>query len=102
MQVPEFPLALPFPALQWHQCGSECILVTVEIHLTTLFNEIFCLRDFFLWDGTGWDGQTDTHTDGKIIQKMSLELQLEILLSKKLIFKNIVNSNCFKIFPYIK
>ena len=41
-------LALPCPAQQWHQCDSECIFVTLEIHLTTLFSEIFCFGDFFL------------------------------------------------------
>ena len=56
MQVAEYRLALPCPALQWHQCDSECIFVTLEMHLTTLFSEIFCFSDFFV---TGQDG-TDT------------------------------------------
>ena len=62
MQVAGCRLALPCPAQQWHQCDSECIFVTLEIHLTTLFSEIFCFGDFFY--GTGWDGWTDGHTDG--------------------------------------
>ena len=48
MQVAGCRLALPCPAQQWHQCDSECIFVTLEIHLTTLFSEIFCFGDFFL------------------------------------------------------
>ena len=48
MQVAGCQLALPCPAQQWHQCDSECIFVTLEIHLTTLFSEIFCFGDFFL------------------------------------------------------
>ena len=67
MQVEGCLLTLPFPALQWHQCDSECIFVTLEIHLTTLFSEIFCFGDFFC-DGTGrdvTDGQTDKQTDGQ-------------------------------------
>ena len=56
--------ALPCPAQQWHQCDSECIFVTLEIHLTTLFSEIFCFSDFFLWrDRTGRD-VTDKQTNG--------------------------------------
>ena len=62
MQVAGCWLALPCPAQQWHQCDSECIFVTLEIHLTTLFSEIFCFGDFW-GDGTGWDGQTDKRTD---------------------------------------
>ena len=63
MQVTEFWLALPCPTLQWHQCDSECIFVTLEIHLTTLFSEIFCFGDFFC-DRTGRDG-TDGRTNGR-------------------------------------
>ena len=66
MQVAGCQLALPCPAEQWHQCDSECIFGTIEIHLTTLFREIFCFSDFFC-DGTGRDkrtnGQTDKRTD---------------------------------------
>ena len=43
------------------QCDSECIFVTLEIHLTTLFSEIFCFGDFF-GGGTGQDG-TDKQTN---------------------------------------
>ena len=62
MQVAGCRLALPCPAQQWHQCDSECIFVTLEIHLTTLFSEIFCFGDFFC-DGTGRDKRTDKRTD---------------------------------------
>ena len=48
MQVAGCHLVLPCPAQQWYQYDSECIFVTLEIHLTTLFNEIFCFGDFFL------------------------------------------------------
>ena len=62
MQVARYRLVLPCPAQQWHQCDSECIFVTLEIHLTTLFSEIFCFGDFFIgWDGT--DKQTHTWMD---------------------------------------
>ena len=67
MQVEGYRLALPCPAQQWYQCDSECIFVTLEIHLTTLFSKIFCFGDF--WDGKGRDvmgrtgGQTDKGTD---------------------------------------
>ena len=62
MQVAECWLALPCTALQWHQCNSECIFVTLEIHLTTLFCEIFCFLFFFV---TGQDvtGRTDKNMD---------------------------------------
>ena len=64
IQVAECQLALPCPALQWHQCDSECIFVTLEIDLTTMFSEIFCFGDFFGGrDGTGRDGQTNKQTD---------------------------------------
>ena len=57
MQVAECWLALPCPALQWHQCDFECIFVTLKIHLTTLLSEIFCFGDFFY--GTGRERRTD-------------------------------------------
>ena len=64
MQVAECRLALPGPALQWHQCDSECILVTLEIHLTTLFSEIFCFSDFFVMGRDVTNGQTHRRTKG--------------------------------------
>ena len=64
MQVAGCQLALPCPAQQWHQCDSECIFVTLEIHLTTLFSEIFCFGDFFCeWTGQTVDKQTDKRMD---------------------------------------
>ena len=63
MQVAGCRLALPCPAQQWHQCDSECIFVTLEIHLTTLFSEIFCFGDFFCDTGQDGTGRTDKRTD---------------------------------------
>ena len=78
MQVAECRLALPCPALQ---CDSECIFVTLEIHLTTLFSEIFCFGDFFC-DGTGRDvtdgrtnGQTDIGTDRLFSENIILDMR---------------------------
>ena len=71
MQVAECRLALPCPALQWHQCDSECIFVTLEIHLTTLFSEIFCLGDFFYGTGRDGTGRTDGRTATDRCQKVS-------------------------------
>ena len=59
MQVAECQLALPCLALQWHQCDSECIFVTLEIHLT-IFAVKFSDSMTFLWYGTG---RTDTRTE---------------------------------------
>ena len=75
MQVAGCQLALPCPAQQWHQCDSECIFVTLEIHLTTLFSEIFCFGDFFC-DGTGRDvtnGRTDIGTDRLFLENIILD-----------------------------
>ena len=71
MQVAGCRLALPYPALQWHQCDSECIFVTLEIHLTTFFSEIFCFGDFFC-DGT--DKQTDIGTDKLFSENIILDV----------------------------
>ena len=76
MQVAGCQLALPCPAQQWHQCDSECIFVTLEIHLTTLFSEIFCFGDFFFVTGldqTGRDRQTDIGTDRLFSENIILD-----------------------------
>ena len=53
--------ALPSPALLWQHCDSECIFVTLEMYLTTLFSETFCFADF--WDGMDrMDGHMDRQT----------------------------------------
>ena len=61
MQVAGCRLALPCPAQQWHQCDSECIFVTLEIHLTNLFSEIS-------------DGQMDIGTDRLFLENMILDV----------------------------
>ena len=73
---------------QWHQCDSECIFVTLEIHLTTLFSEIFCFGDFFYGTGRdGTDGRTHTHTDGRTDigtdRLFSENIILDVLLVKQ-------------------
>ena len=74
--VAECWLALACTALQWHQCDSECIFVTLEIHLTTLFSEIFYLVTFFChWTGRDkrTDGQTDIGTDRLFSENIILD-----------------------------
>ena len=74
MQVEGCLLTLPFPALQWHQCDSECIFVTLEIHLTTLFSEIFCFGDFFFVTGQDvTNGQTNIGTDRLFSENIILD-----------------------------
>ena len=76
MQVAGCRLALPCPALQWHQCDSECIFVTHELHMITLFSEIFCFGAFF-YDGMGRDKRTnrwiDIGTDRIFLEKIILD-----------------------------
>ena len=82
MQVAGCRLALPCPAQQWHQCDSECIFVTLKIHLITLFSEIFHFDDFFLWlDGT-WqtDGRTNKRTDIGTDRLFSENIILDIVV----------------------
>ena len=88
MQVAGCRLALPSLAQQWHQCDSECIFVTLEIHLTTLFSEIFCFGDFFC-DGTGRDKRTNGQTQGQTD------------FSRKILFQ-ISTSSCFTDLIYIQ
>ena len=78
------PVSFAFPSLQWHQCDSECIFVTLEIHLTTLLIQIFCFGDFFFCDRTGQertDGQTQGQTDfsQKILFQITIPKQFSIL-----------------------
>ena len=91
MQVAECCLALPCPALQWHQCDSECIFVTLEIHLTTLFSEIFYFGDFYCdgtgRDGTERDGQTDIGTDRLFSENIILDCyELPVLLCETMTY----------------
>ena len=74
MQVTECWLALPYPALQWHQCDSECISVTLKIYLTTLLNEIFCFGHSFLGQDGQTDGQTDIGTDRLFSENIILDV----------------------------
>ena len=87
MQVAGCQLALPCPAEQWHQCDSECIFVTIEIHLTTLFSEIFCFVDFF-GGGTGQDGtgRTNKQTNGQT------DIGTDRLFSENIILDRVVCS----------
>ena len=62
IQAAGYQLVLTCQAQQRPQYNTECIFVTLEIHLTTLFSEIFCFGDFFY--GTGQDMGTDTRTHG--------------------------------------